>query len=86
MPGFGAAARHPDGEIAAVVVAAGVRIDPTLRVDRAAKLALEGDQRIFEQAALLQVGDQRVRKADPRPSNWADAGARSRRGDPSPRR
>jgi hypothetical protein len=56
-----AAARHPAGEAARVMIAAVVgRGELALRVVRAPELAAPDDQRVVEQAALFQVGDQRV--------------------------
>ena len=57
--GLDAAAGQPDGEAARVVVAAVVvGGQRALAVDRPAELAAPDDQRVVEQAALLQVGDQ----------------------------
>ena len=57
MPGFDAAAGEPHGEGVDVVVAAGRFADLAHR--RAAELAAPDDERVVEQAALLQVVDQR---------------------------
>ena len=60
MPRLDAAAGEPDGEAAAVVVAAHAGIaELPLAEDGAAELGGEDDERVFEQAALLQVLDQR---------------------------
>ena len=57
--GLDAAAGQPDGEAAAVVIAAVVVVAVrALAVDGAAELAAPDDQRVVEQAALLQVLDQ----------------------------
>ena len=53
--GLDAAAGQPHREAAGVVVAAGAVL---LGVRRAAELAAPPDQRVFEQAALLEVGQQ----------------------------
>src|SRR5262249_38521172 len=54
-----AAAGHPQGEAAAVVVAAVVVLGQgPLAVDRAAELPAPDDQRVLQEAALLQVLDQ----------------------------
>ena len=53
--GLDAAAGEPDGEAAGVVVAAGAVL---FGVGRAAELAAPPDERVFEQAAPLEVGEQ----------------------------
>src|SRR5262249_15236345 len=56
-----AAAGHPDGEAARVMIAAVVVARQlALAVDRPAELAAPDHQRIVEQAALFQVGDEPV--------------------------
>src|SRR5207302_8128249 len=51
-----AAAGHPDGEAARVVVAAVVGLrQPALRVDRAAELAAPQHERLVQQTALFQI-------------------------------
>src|SRR5205809_6645652 len=58
-----AAAGEPDREAAAVMVAPHVRIAQLpLAEDRPAKFRVEQDQRILEQAALLEVLDERRRR------------------------
>src|SRR5262249_17979933 len=57
--GANAAAGHPEREAAAVMIAAVVgRSECALAVDRAAGLAAPDDDRIVEQAALLEVADE----------------------------
>ena len=58
--GLEAAAGQPDREAAGVVVAAGAVL---FGVRRAAELAAPPDDRVFEQAAPLQVGEQARRSA-----------------------
>ncbi len=54
-----AAARHPHGEAAGVVIASMVgRVDITLADGRATELATPDDQRLIEQAAPLQIEHQ----------------------------
>ena len=61
MPRLDAAAGHPHGEAARMVVAAVVVLrEPALAVDGAAKLAAPDDERVVEQAALLEVLDEAV--------------------------
>ena len=58
--GLDAAAGHPDGEAAGVVVAAVVgRREGALRVAGAAELAAPDHERVVEQAALLEILHQR---------------------------
>ncbi len=58
--GLDAAAGHPHGEAAAVVVAAIIGGGETaLAIDGAAEFAAPDDQRVVQHAALFQVGDQR---------------------------
>ena len=84
--GLDAAAGHPHGEAAAVVVAAVVVAGQrALAVDRPAELAAPDDQRVVEQAALLQVVDRARRRAGRRPctgrgSAWAGCRAGPSRG------
>ena len=60
MPGANAAAGEPDGEAAAVVIAAHAGIaEFPLAEDGAAELGGEHDERVLEQAGPLQVLDQR---------------------------
>ena len=60
MPRLDAAAGQPDGEAARMMVAAVVVGGQlALAVDGPAELAAPDDQRVVEQAALLQVRDQR---------------------------
>ena len=68
-----AAAGHPDGEAVRVVVAAQeLRAAAGLVHRRAAELAAPDDQRLVEQAALLQVLDQAPRSAGRPPcTSWA---------------
>ena len=55
---FDAAAGHPHGEAAGVMVAAVVFFaEAALGVDRAAELAAPDDERVVEQAALLEILD-----------------------------
>ncbi len=59
MPGFDAGAGEPDGEAAAVVVAAHAGVaECALAINSAAELGEEHHERVFEQAALLQVVEQ----------------------------
>ena len=63
-------------EAAAVVVAAVVVLGQrALAVDRAAELAAPDDQRVVEQAALLEVLDQRGRRAGRRPCTGRGSGS-----------
>ena len=58
---FDAAAAHPDGEAARMMIAAVVLLrQAALRIDRAAEFAAPDDERLVEQAALLQVLDEAV--------------------------
>src|SRR5258705_1815258 len=54
-----AAAGHPGAEPAAVMVAAGVGVPAAVAGDGAAELAAPDDQCLVEQAALLEVLDER---------------------------
>ena len=59
-----AAARHPCGEAARMMVAAVVLLrQAALAVNRAPKFARPDHQRVVQQAALLEVGDQRIASA-----------------------
>src|SRR3954454_23931686 len=56
-----AAAGHPDGETARVMIAAeAVGLDFALAVRGAPEFAAPDDQRVVEQPALLEVGDERL--------------------------
>src|SRR5262249_44164474 len=58
---FDAAAGHPDGEATRVMVASVVVAGQlSLAVDRAAELAAPDHERVVEQAALLEIRDERV--------------------------
>ena len=58
-PGPRAAAGHPHGEAAGVMVAAVVVVaQAALRIDRPAELAAPDDEGLVEQPACLQVADQ----------------------------
>ncbi len=60
MPGLHAGAGEPDGEAAAVVVAAHAGVaECALAENSAAELGEEHHERVFEQAALLEVFQQR---------------------------
>ena len=55
-----AGAGHPEAEAARVMVAAVVVLgERALRIDGAAELAAPDDERVVEQAALFQIGEQR---------------------------
>ena len=61
--GLDAAAGHPHGEAARMMIAAVVVVRQlALAVDGAAEFAAPDDQRVVEQAALLQILDQRGRR------------------------
>src|SRR5712691_4722617 len=55
VAGLHAAARHPPSETAAMVIAPEPRLERALRKRRAADLASEDDQGIFQQSTLLQI-------------------------------
>ena len=62
--GAHAAAGHPGGEAARVMIAAIVLLaEPALAVNGAAEFAGPDHQRVIEQAAALEIGDQRVAAA-----------------------
>src|SRR5665213_4181381 len=59
-----AAAGHPDREAARVMIAAIILArQRALTVDRAAEFAAPDDERLIEQAALLQVGEQAITRS-----------------------
>ena len=59
---FETTACHPHGEAARMMVATVIFFrQSTLRIDRTPKFTAPDDQRVFKQAALLQVGDQTIR-------------------------
>src|SRR5271169_4470549 len=59
-PGFDAAARHPDGETAGMMVAPVIVLGEfALRIAGAAEFAAPDDEGVVEHAALLEVLDER---------------------------
>ena len=62
VAGPGAAAGHPHGKATGMVVAAVVVVgEPALREAGTAEFAAPDDQRVFEQAALFEVDEERLR-------------------------
>ena len=60
MAALDAGSGHPDGEAAAMMVAAGHgRTEFALRVNGAAELTAPDDERVFQQAALFEIEDER---------------------------
>ena len=67
MPAFDAAAGHPHGEATRVMIAAVVCLcEAALRVNRAAEFATPDDERLVQQAALLQILNEPVTRTDRR--------------------